>query len=153
MITSNKERLKMHSKITLGKIDHICEIVNDIEATVKRIYENFETPPFQIEEYSSTARMNGKEVGKYKLKMAFIKISDNMTLELLQITEGKSVEQDWLKMHGETIHHVAIKVKDIEKEAAKWEKKGIQTLQEDGGKWIYLNTEAILGTNIELIPE
>ena len=45
-----------------------------------------------------------------------VKIADNMILELLQITEGKFVEQDWLKRHGETIHHVAIKVSDIEKE-------------------------------------
>ena len=82
-----------------------------------------------------------------------VKIADNMILELLQITEGKSVERDWLKRHGETIHHVAIKVSDMEKEATEWAKKGIRILQEDGGKWIYLDTEAILGMNIELVPK
>ena len=145
--------IKMVGKITVGKIDHVCEIVNDIELAVRRINQNFETPPIQIEECSSTAKLNGKEIGKYKLKMAMVKIADNMILELLQITEGKSVEQDWLKRHGETIHHVAIKVSDMEKEAAEWAKKGIGILQEDGGKWIYLDTEAILGMNIELVPK
>ena len=82
-----------------------------------------------MEEYTSTARLKGKEIGKYKVKLAFVKIANNMTLELLQITEGKSIEQDWLKRHGETVHHIAIKVDDIRKEASKWEKKGIRILQ------------------------
>lgn len=142
----------MNERIKINEVAHICMIVDDIEKALERVNQTFEIPPVKVEEYTSTARLRGKDLGKYNVKLAFVKIASNMTLELLQISEGKSIEQDWLKNHGETIHHIAIKVDDLEKEAAKWEKKGVKILQEDHGKWIYLDTEKILGMNIELIP-
>lgn len=142
----------MSGKIRIDEVDHICVIVNDIEKAVKEVEQVFDVPPIEVEEYTSIARLKGKELGKYKLKLAMVQIAKNLVLEFLQITEGKSVEQEWLKRHGETIHHIAMKVDNMEKEAAKWEKKGIRILQEDHGKWIYLDTEAILGLNIELLP-
>jgi len=142
----------MNEKIRINEVAHICMIVNDIEKALERVNQTFEIPLVKVEEYTSTARLRGKDLGKYNVKLAFVRIANNMTLELLQISEGKSIEQDWLKNHGETIHHIAIKVDDLEKEAAKWEKKGVKILQEDHGKWIYLDTEKILGMNIELIP-
>ncbi len=142
----------MNERIRINEVAHICMIVDDIEKALERVNQTFEIPPVKVEEYTSTARLRGKDLGKYNVKLAFVKIASNMTLELLQISEGKSIEQDWLKNHGETIHHIAIKVDDLEKEAAKWEKKGVKILQEDHGKWIYLDTEKILGMNIELIP-
>ena len=142
----------MNEKIRISEVAHICMIVEDIEKSIERVNQTFETLPIKVEEYTSTAKLKGKEIGKYQVKLAFVNIANNMTLELLEISEGKSVEQEWLKKHGETIHHIAIKVDDLEKEAAKWEKKGVKILQEDHGKWIYLDTEKILGMNIELIP-
>jgi len=142
----------MNGKIRINNVAHICMLVNDIEKAVERVSKNFETPPIKVEEYTSTAMLKGKEIGKYKLKLAMVRIANNMTLELLQITEGKSIELDWLEKYGETIHHIAIKVDDLKREAMEWEKKGIRILQEDQGKWIYLDTESILGMNIELVP-
>ena len=142
----------MNERIKISEVAHICLIVDDIEKALERVNQTFETPPVKVEEHTSTARLRGKDLGKYNVKLAFVKIAGNMTLELLQISEGKSIEQDWLKKHGETIHHIAIEVDDIEKEASKWEKKGVRILQEDHGKWVYLDTENILGMNIELIP-
>jgi hypothetical protein len=147
-----RKRIEM-KKINIGKFDHICEIVEDIEAVIQRINLSFETPPIKVEECWSTARQNGREIGKYRLKMAMVKIADNLVLEVLQIVEGRSVEQEWLKKHGQTIHHIALKTKDMEKLAQEWEEQGIRILQEDGGKWIYLDTEAILGMNLELVPD
>lgn len=142
----------MNERIKIDEVAHIGRIVDDIEKALERVNQTFEIPPVKVEEYTSTARLRGKDLGKYNVKLAFVKIASNMTLEFLQISEGKSIEQDWLKNHGETIHHIAIEVDDIEKEAAKWEKKGVRILQEDHGKWVYLDTENILGMNIELIP-
>lgn len=146
------KKSKTTGKIKIGKVDHICTIVDDIEAALGLVTRYVDTPQFKIEECTSTARQNGKEIGTYRLKMAMVSIADNLVLELLQIVDGKSVEQEWLKKHGQTVHHIAVKVKDMEKVAADWEKRGIRILQEDGGKWIYLDTEDMLGMNIELIP-
>lgn len=140
-------------KIKIGNFDHLCEIVDDLDAVVGAISRSFATPPIKVEECWSTARQNGREIGRYRLKMAMVKIADNLVLEVLQIVEGRSVEQEWLRKHGQTIHHVAIRTKEMEKIAGEWERRGIRVLQEDGGKWIYLDTESILGMNIELVPE
>jgi 4-hydroxyphenylpyruvate dioxygenase-like putative hemolysin len=142
----------MNEKIAIGQVDHICVVVGNIEKALEQVREVFEVPSIKVEEYTSTARLKGKEMGKYNLRLAMVKIAGNLTLEFLQIIAGKSVEQNWLKKHGETIHHLAIKVSNMKEEAVKWESMGIRILQEDHGKWIYLDTENILGMNIELIP-
>ena len=141
----------MPEKIKLDRIDHVCVIVDDIEKTLERIQQKFDVPKCKIEESTSTARLKGKVIGQYKLKALFVDITENMSIEFLEIAEGNSVELDWLKKHGRTIHHIAVLSEDLENEAAKWEKIGVRVLQEDHGKWIYLDTEEILGMNIELV--
>jgi 4-hydroxyphenylpyruvate dioxygenase-like putative hemolysin len=139
-------------RIRIDAVDHICVVVSDIEIAVKRVKEILDVPAFTVEEYTSTARIKNKELGQYRYAMAMIRLASNLTLEFVQLTGGKSVERNWLKQHGETMHHFAIQVDDMEKEAKKWENMGVEILQEDHGKWIYLNTEHVLGFNIELLP-
>lgn len=140
----------MVEKIGLGNIDHICIVVNDVQETVERIASTFETPQIKVIENMSVASLGGKEIGGYKARAAFVKIADNLKLEIVQIVEGRSSEQRWLKEHGETIHHIGIETKNLEEEASKWKKKGVKVIQEDHGKWIYLDTEKTLGTILEL---
>lgn len=142
----------MKEKIRISEVNHICVIVKNIEDSLEKVKEFFDVPPVKIEEYTSTARLRGKELGKYKLKLAMVQIAKNLVLEFLQIVEGKSVELEWLRKHGPTIHHIALKTENMDKQAVEWEKRGIKVLQEDHGKWIYLNTEDLLGVNIELVP-
>ena len=142
----------MADRIRIDAVDHICVVVSDIESAVKRVKEILDVPAFTVEEYTSTARIKNKELGQYRYAMAMIRLASNLTLEFVQLTGGKSVERNWLKQHGETMHHFAIQVDDMEKEAKKWENMGVEILQEDHGKWIYLNTEHVLGFNIELLP-
>ncbi len=105
-------------------------------------------------EDSGEADVYGKKAVKSRVKIASIKIADNMTLELLQVLEGNSVERDWLRKHGESVHHIGIRVKNVEEETLKWIQKGIKVIQEDHGKFAYLDTEDTLGMMIELFdPE
>lgn len=142
----------MNRKIKIDEIPHVCVLVDDVEKALERVGKFFELPPTRVEESTSRATLKGKEIGRYRLKMAKVKVADNFVLEFLQILEGKSVEQAWFRKHGATVHHMAVRVEDIEKEAAAWERKGIKILQEDHGKWIYMDTEDIFGMVIELIP-
>ena len=143
----------MSGKIKLKEVDHICVVVDDIENHVKKFEQVFETPLIKWDEVSTTAMLKGKDLGKYKLKSATVQLANNLKLEFLQIIEGKSVEQDWIKRHGKTVHHICIKSDDMEKEAKKWEKRGIKILQEDHGKWIYIDTEDIFGFDVEILPD
>jgi 4-hydroxyphenylpyruvate dioxygenase-like putative hemolysin len=142
----------MTEKIRISDVDHICVVVSDIDKAVKQAKEILDVRSIAVEENTSTARIKNRELGTYRVAMAMLRLADNLTLEFLQVTAGKSVEQKWLKEHGETMHHFAIKVEDMKKEAKKWVSMGVEILQEDHGKWIYLNTEHILGFNIELVP-
>ena len=137
-------------KIKLDKIDHICIVVNDIRETVERIGSTFETPEIKVIEDTSVAMLGGKEIGKYRVNAAFVRLSKNLKLEIVQIVGGNSAEQKWLKEHGESVHHIGIETEDLEEEAARWEKTGVKVIQEDHGRWIYLDTEKILGTIVEL---
>lgn len=134
------------------KVHHIAVLVENIEEVSDRIKRLFDVPDFKIFEDESIAIKDGKEVGKYKLKMAFFYFG-NVLIELLEITEGYSVELDWLKKHGKVIHHLCFEVDDMYKEVEKWKKLGIPILQTDHGKWIYVNTEDLLGFIVELEPK
>jgi methylmalonyl-CoA/ethylmalonyl-CoA epimerase len=142
----------MTEKLRFDAVDHICVVVTDVEKAVNMVKEIFDVPSIAVEEYTSTAVTKNRELGTYRLAMAMIRLAGNLTLEFLQITSGKSVEQKWLRRHGETVHHFAIRVENIEKEAKRWQDLGVEILQEDHGKWIYLNTERLLGFNVELVP-
>jgi hypothetical protein len=132
----------MSGKIRIDEVAHTCILVDDVEEALDRANRYFVLPSTKVEESTSTARLKGREVGKYKLKMAKLKIASNFLLEFLQIVEGKSVEQTWLRKHGRTVHHIAVR----------WERKGIAILQENHGRWIYMDTEEIFGMIVELIP-
>jgi 4-hydroxyphenylpyruvate dioxygenase-like putative hemolysin len=133
------------------KLHHVAVLVEDIENAVEKIKKIFDVGDIKVIEDESIAVINGKEVGKYKLKMAFFYFGE-VLIELLEIPEGYSVELDWLKKHGRVIHHFCFEVEDMYKEAEKWAKMGIRLLQTDHGKWIYLDTEDLLGFIIELEP-
>jgi 4-hydroxyphenylpyruvate dioxygenase-like putative hemolysin len=142
----------MSEKIKLKNIDHYCVIVDDLEKEVKKLEKVFEVSSIQWDEVKTTAVLKGKNLGDYTLRSVMIQLADNFKLEFLQIAEGKSVEQDWVKKHGKTLHHICFKSDDMEKEAKKYEEKGVKILQEDHGKWIYLDTEDIFGFDIEILP-
>jgi len=141
----------MGSGIRVKEVHHICLVVGNIKEAIERIARSFETPKIKMTESASMARLEGKDVGKYQLKAAVVKLANNLTIELLEIAEGRSVEQDWLRRHGSTIHHIAIVTENLEEEASKWVRKEIKILQEDHGMLVYLDTENILGMNVELV--
>ena len=140
----------MVEKIKLKNVDHISIIVKDVDKTVERISSTFETPEIKVIEDTSIASLGGKEIGRYRAKAAMIPIANNLKLEIVQIVEGKSAEQKWLKEHGETVHHIGIETENLGEEASKWKKKGAKVIQEDHGRWICLDTEKTIGTMVEL---
>ncbi|KON30553.1 hypothetical protein AC482_03630, partial [miscellaneous Crenarchaeota group-15 archaeon DG-45] len=100
----------MKERIRVDTVDHICVLVSDIEKSLERVRQVFEVPPVKVEEHASTARLRGRDLGRYRIKLAMVELAENLVIEFLQVVEGESVELDWLKRHGETIHHLAVKV-------------------------------------------
>ncbi len=81
-----------------------------------------------------------------------IKTPDNMLIELI---EGKTIHEAFLKEKGEGLHHIGFEVKDLKEGIAKAGKLGLQVTQswqrEDGLGFAYLDSDRTGGVVFEMI--
>jgi catechol 2,3-dioxygenase-like lactoylglutathione lyase family enzyme len=80
--------------------------------------------------------------------------------EWIMPLKGPTVYSDHMDKHGEGLHHIAFEVPDLDREVARWNALGFPFLQ--GGAWgekgkpgwgrfAYQDTDAIAGTDVELL--
>lgn len=101
----------------LKLIDHIGIAVEDIEKCLK-IYE---TLGFKYE---------GTEVVEnQKVKVAFLRCGEN-EIELLQPTEQSSTVQKFIDKNGGGIHHIAVRVDDIQQAIDELKNEGVRMIDE-----------------------
>jgi methylmalonyl-CoA/ethylmalonyl-CoA epimerase len=136
---------------------NLCQVaivVKSIDETVKFYTEVFGIGPFEIRnvEYP-TATYYGRKAG-YRGKRAFAQLGP-VTLELIELIDGKTVHEDFLREKGEGLHHIGFAVKDLKKceeEAAKVGLKVVQGFKrEDGSGFAYVDSDRIGGAMFELI--
>jgi methylmalonyl-CoA/ethylmalonyl-CoA epimerase len=136
---------------------NLCQIaivVKSIDETVKFYTEIFGIGPFEIREVDfPDATYYGRKAG-YRGKRAFAKLGP-VTLELIELIEGKTVHEDFLKEKGEGLHHIGFFVTDLKKCETEAEKRGLKVVQgikrEDGSGFAYLDSDRIGGAMFELI--
>jgi hypothetical protein len=84
----------------------------------------------------------------------------NVMYEWIQPTKGPTTYLDHMAKHGEGLHHIAFNVMDIEREKSVWFKAGFPITQSGAwgerdqagyGRFAYADTQAIGGTEIELL--
>ncbi len=131
-------------------------VVKDARKTAKE-YEKFGIGPFAEEIFPGIeATLYGKPVD-YKI-LAVLANMGGWELELIQVLEGKTIFEKFLKERGEGIHHLGFYVDDLDAELAKWKKRGVRVLQwskcpppyPKGSGYAYLDTEKELGIVIEI---
>lgn len=134
-----------NERLVFSKVDQIGIVVKDLEKTLK-----FCERIFGVKSFSTMER----DLGYAKLKTGFFWLG-NVQIELIQVVEGKTLHSKFLEEKGEGIHHLAVFVKDIEKELDNLKKKGIEVLERGEvlgvAKYAYLDTEKTLGFILELI--
>lgn len=136
---------------------NLCQIaivVKSIDETVKFYGEVFGIGPFEIREVEfANATYYGQKAG-YRGKRAYAKLGP-VTLELIELIEGKTVQADFLKEKGEGLHHIGFTVKDLKRCEEEAEKFGLKVVQgfkrADGSGFAYLNSDRIGGAMFELI--
>ena len=136
---------------------NLCQIaivVKSIDETVKFYSEVFGIGPFEIREaHFPTATYYGKKAG-YRGKRAFAQLGP-VTLELIELIEGKTVHEDFLKEKGEGLHHIGFNVKDLDRCEEEARKAGLKIIQgfrrEDGSGFAYVDSDRIGGAMFELI--
>ena len=135
----------------------ICQIgivVKNIDETVKYYAEIFGIGPFEILEVNYTdATYYGQKAG-YRGKRAFTKMGP-ITIELIELIEGKTIHEAFLKEKGEGLHHIGFAVKDLKESVRTAEKMGLKVTQgwqrEDGLGFAYLDSDKIGGVIFEMI--
>lgn len=92
-------------------------VVRDIDRTMQALTEVFGIGPFRTITYPPADRPDVErfyrgEPGDFRYRLAFAELGP-VELELVQPLEGGSIWADFLKEHGEGIHHIRFNVPDV----------------------------------------
>jgi catechol 2,3-dioxygenase-like lactoylglutathione lyase family enzyme len=148
----------MHRDTGFASIAQVAIVCRDIEASAKRwaallgvdVPKNFETKPG----LETKMVFRGKP-SDARCKLAFFNLS-NCQIELIQPLGPGSSWQEGLDQNGESIHHIAFKVKKLEESVATCAELGMPVLHRgryggDNGTYVYLDSGDKLGAVVELL--
>ena len=129
-------------------------IVNNIDETIKYYTEMFGFGPYEIKHVDySDATYYGQPAG-YRGKRAFFHLG-NIEIELVELVDGKTIHEDFLKEHGEGLHHIGFQVESLGGSVNNAEQAGFKVTQgfsrPDGSGFAYLDSDKTGGVIIELI--
>jgi len=136
------------------KIFQLGIVVKNIDETIQFYKEVFGIGPFEIREVNyPNAIYYGQKAG-YRGKRAFAKLGP-LTFELIELIEGKTIHEAFLKEKGEGLHHIGFEVRDLRDSVQQAERRGLKVIQgftrEDGSGFAYLDSDRIGGVIFELI--
>lgn len=138
----------------------IGAVVEDIDRTMHALSDIFGIGPFRVimwppDDRADTQREYYGEPASFTARMAFADLGP-IELELIEPISGKSIWSDFLKEHGEGIHHVRFNVSDTEPVIAYLADHGIGVSQSGSGlrpgtNWANLATRDKVGFTIEIM--
>ena len=137
-----------------SKLCQIGIVVKSVDETIKYFEKEFGFGPFEIRyvDYSDATYM-GKKAG-YRGKRGFFHLGP-IEIELVELIDGKTIHEDFMKVHGEGLHHIGFEVKDLTAAKKNAEKAGFQITQgfsrADGSGFAYLDSDKTGGVIMELI--
>jgi len=95
-------------------------------------------------------------VNEQKVTVAFFTTGSETKIELLEPTESESPVAKFIEKRGEGIHHIALKVKNIESILEEFKKKGLTVIDEkprigvSGAKIAFIHPKSTRGVLLEL---
>jgi len=143
----------MKSKST--SIIQVGIIVKDVEETAKKLEESIGIGPFEIiaPEYRDLT-FRGKP-GRFKMKLGLAN-SGSIQIELMQVLYGETIFDEFIQRKGYGLHHLGIRVGNMNDAMKKMERKGFKVIQSGNRpvvKWAYLDTEDQIGIIFELLEK
>jgi len=130
--------------MNLKNIDHIGIAVSNLQESLSFWETSLGIEPHGIQ-----------EVPEQKLRTAFLPIGET-EIELLESSSAESSIAKFIEKHGEGLHHIAIRVDDIEAALAELKAKGIQLIDETprngagGTRIAFVHPKATHGVLLEL---
>ena len=149
------ESKEVVEKLILPEPTHIGYVTRDIERTMENLCKYFGVEPFKemVPEYFNR-RYRG-EPGDFKMRLAFTRVG-NIVYELIQVLQGRTIYEDFMKEHGEGIHHLGYEISDLATWTKAYGKVGIAPImsgEREGLKWAYFDTPGIIVELLERTPE
>jgi methylmalonyl-CoA/ethylmalonyl-CoA epimerase len=137
-----------------SKLCQIGIVVKNIEETLKYYQETFGMGPFDVRYVDyPTASYFGEQAG-YRGKRAFFHLGP-IEIELIELIDGKTIHEAFLKEKGEGIHHIGFEVKDLRQAMDSGNRQGLRVIQhfmkEDGSGFAYLDSDKKGGVIFELL--
>ena len=131
------------------KIEHIGIVVKDLEKSLHPYQDLLGLPLKETEEL---------ELKGSKYRIAFLPAS-GVNLELVETSSTSGMAAEFLRDHGEGIHHIAFEVEDLDKTMEGLKAQGVQFVWDKplqgsrGSKVAYFKAEEFNGVYIELVQK
>ena len=137
-------------------------VVADLDRTVKALSEIFGVGPFRLITIPPADRADVRksyfyhgQPGNFTARLAFAELGP-VELEIIQPLSGDSIWADFLKEHGEGIHHLRFNLSELEPAVEHLAAHGIGLTQQGSGirpgtTWANFDTEAKVGFVIEVM--
>jgi methylmalonyl-CoA/ethylmalonyl-CoA epimerase len=140
--------------LQLPQVGQIGVVVKNVDRVVEFLQATFGLGPFRIQEAEAPNVWDRGEEKRIKARLAFAMLGQ-VELELIQIIEGESVHLEFLREHGEGLHHLGFQVKDFQAKLEQAKAMGFKVLQTGpwGRFYAYLDTRERGGIIIELIED
>jgi hypothetical protein len=111
--------------IVLPKLGHVGLVVWDIEQYTTNLTDVLGMNKFEIYDFNATqARVRGKEIEKFCLKIGIGCFSNGVKLELIEPIMDGGFFTEHLKIHGNGFNHLAFYVEDLQKWRTYFEGRG-----------------------------
>jgi len=145
----------------VSELRQVCIVVHDLQKSMERYQSILGIGPWEVLDFDDSTVSDMTYHGKpaqQKFRVATTMVGP-MQLELIQPVEGDTVYSDFLKEHGEGLHHLGVVIVDNLDEAMQTSAKaGLACLQSGrivsghfaGARYAYLDAVNSLGTIIEL---
>ena len=131
-------------------------VVRDL-SKVNEFYEHLGFGGMGGERFVGLDRVYRGAPGKYEMDLGWWRWGD-VPFEWIQSQVGPNVYSDYLKAHGEGLHHLAVNVSDLDQAIALFRAKGVAVAQSGAwdirgsrGRFAYIDTEPYGGVTIELV--
>jgi methylmalonyl-CoA/ethylmalonyl-CoA epimerase len=144
------------NKLDSTTVVQIGIIVKDAEKTASHYAELFGIPkpavvPIAADSFANTVYRD--QASTAKGKAAFFDLGP-VQMELIEPIGAPSTWEEFLRTHGEGIHHIAFKTQDMGEARKFMASKGMETVQHggwDGGQYAYVECTKQLGIILELL--
>jgi catechol 2,3-dioxygenase-like lactoylglutathione lyase family enzyme len=138
------------------KITHYAFVVRNVRS-VGAYWQSLGFGGVQVDHNVSVNRFYRGQPGKFEMDLGWGRFGD-VPFEWVQSTRGPNLYEEYLKGHGEGVHHLGVAVQDMDAAVKMMEAKDAPPVMGGGwdspeskGRFTYLDTDPHGGVTIELL--